>query len=293
MEELPKERVPTPPLPPDATPLKTQVSGHFYGQKETKLGMLELKDGTLVKPLIPHKGDKEWVFYHSVFEPSESMTKDIENLRPLLAQYFGIWNTPLHPGINYIKLENITQKFSKPCILDVKVGPRSWQPGSSDEKRVRETQKYPPQSQVGFRLLGLKVYQMASDSYLELDAMYMRKLQPSDILTKGILLYFHVEENIAYKKKILVAFIKQLKKIHDWFSIQTSYHFYASSLLFVYEGLVTDVQIDQELSYEDMVDVRMIDFTHVFPAHGLKDENCFIGVTKLLNQFKAALQLLS
>ena len=93
-----------------------------------------------------------------------------------------------------------------------------------------------------------------------------------------------------------MEFINRLKKIQDWFSVQRSYHFYAASLLFVYEGDLKTVQIQNEhpgLSYESLVDVRMIDFTHVFPADGHKDENFLIGVTKLLEQFEAALEYCS
>ena len=293
-------RVCTPPLPPDATPLKMQVSGHFYGKKATKLGMLELKDGTLVKPLIPPKGDKELLFYKGIFESDEQQSKDIEALRPILAQYYGIWTTPLHPGVEYMKLENVTRKFNKPCVLDVKVGPVTWGPDTPPDKKVREMLKYPPQSQVGFRLLGVKVYSVLSDSYMQLDHLHMRSLQPEDVLPKGILVYLNHLENTSYKREIIRAMIVKLKQVRDWFEIQMTYHFYATSLLFIYEGQPIDMHHNCESGSNssndrsvDLVDVRLIDFTHVYAAHGRRDDNYLTGVTKLLYQFEAALECCS
>jgi hypothetical protein len=50
-------------------------------------------------------------------------------------------------------------------------------------------------------------------------------------------------------------FLKRLQSIAKWFEIQRRFHFYSSSLLLIYES---------DPKCAPIVDVRMIDFSHVF-----------------------------
>ena len=57
----------------------------------------------------------------------------------------------------YFRLEDITKKFSQPCIMDAKIGPVTWDPDADQEKIQREKKKYPPVVKTGFQLIGIKV----------------------------------------------------------------------------------------------------------------------------------------
>lgn len=56
-----------------------------------------------------------------------------------------------------MKLEDVTRRFQKPCIMDVKIGQRSYDPFASQEKREQQIRKYPLMEEIGFLLLGMRV----------------------------------------------------------------------------------------------------------------------------------------
>lgn len=57
----------------------------------------------------------------------------------------------------YMRLEDITSKFRKPCVMDLKLGRRVWDDSASQDKIDREMKKYPIQETVGFRIIGMRV----------------------------------------------------------------------------------------------------------------------------------------
>lgn len=57
----------------------------------------------------------------------------------------------------YLKLEDVTRRFQKPCIMDVKIGQKSYDPYASQEKRDQQIKKYPLMEEIGFLLLGMRV----------------------------------------------------------------------------------------------------------------------------------------
>lgn len=57
----------------------------------------------------------------------------------------------------YVKLEDVTRRFVKPCIMDVKLGQRSYDPFASQEKREQQIRKYPLMEEIGFLVLGMRV----------------------------------------------------------------------------------------------------------------------------------------
>jgi hypothetical protein len=63
--------------------------------------------------------------------------------------------------------------------------------------------------------------------------------------------------------RLAAEFLRRLHVVKDYFYSQSSLQFYASSLLFVYDGDTTK---------KPMVDLRMIDFSHVFRVQNARDE---------------------
>ena len=90
-------------------------------------------------------------------------------------------------------------------------------------------------------------------------------------------------------RQLVQFFLRQLKLIESWFISQRSYHFIASSLLFVYDVTAVSHQThSSELDQSDdsnhssrLADLKMIDFTHVFPATDL-DSNYLFGLRSLI-----------
>jgi len=57
----------------------------------------------------------------------------------------------------YIKMENVTRAFVRPCVMDVKVGPVTYDHEADAAKVAREKAKSPSLSQVGFQIVGVRV----------------------------------------------------------------------------------------------------------------------------------------
>lgn len=63
----------------------------------------------------------------------------------------------LNFAVSYLKLEDVTRKFMKPCIMDIKVGPVTYDMEADPEKIKREKSKFPALEEVGFQVVGIKV----------------------------------------------------------------------------------------------------------------------------------------
>ncbi|KAA8581172.1 hypothetical protein FQN60_008523 [Etheostoma spectabile] len=134
----------------------------------------------------------------------------------------------------YLKLEDVTRRFVKPCIMDVKLGQRSYDPFASQEKREQQIRKYPLMEEIGFLVLGMRVYKMCSDTFDSYDQHYGRGLA-KDTIKDGLSKFFH--NGVSLRKDAVSASISRVQCILRWFESQHQLAFYASSLLFVYEGL--------------------------------------------------------
>lgn len=69
----------------------------------------------------------------------------MELLKALISEY------------EFLMLEDVTASYTRPAILDVKMGRITYDPVANEAKREKETIKYPPQRVLGFRLLGYRV----------------------------------------------------------------------------------------------------------------------------------------
>ncbi|XP_044152052.1 inositol polyphosphate multikinase [Bufo gargarizans] len=212
-------------------PLSHQVAGHMYGKD--KVGILQHPDGTVLKQLQPPpRGPRELDFYNMVFS-NDCTDPKLRELQIFLPKYYGTWSPPGSANDLYLKLEDVTRKFNKPCIMDVKIGQKSYDPHASAEKIQQQISKYPLMEEIGFLVLGMRVYHMDSDSFETQNQHYGRSLTKGTI-KHGLSKFFN---NGCYLRKDAVSACLQIvQNILHWFENQNILHFYASSLLFVYDG---------------------------------------------------------
>ncbi|KAM6951587.1 inositol polyphosphate multikinase [Aplochiton taeniatus] len=213
-------------------PLSHQVAGHRYGVD--KVGILQHPDGTVLKQLQPPpRGPRELQFYSTVYA-GDCCDPCLLELQNYLPKYLGTWSSPEKPNDLYLKLEDVTRRFRKPCIMDVKIGQQSYDPFASKEKREQETRKYPLLEEIGFLVLGMRVYKQESNGYVTHDSHYGRGLN-KETVKDGLSKFFH--NGCCLRKDVVLASMLKIQRILRWFSSQRQFTFYASSLLFVYEGL--------------------------------------------------------
>ena len=96
--------------------------------------------------------------------------------------------------------------------------------------------------------------------------------------------------------ELVQIIVDKIKAIRDVFEIQRRYKIYASSLLLAYDSDAVRKYKQGFLKKEDLqkfVNIKLIDFAHVFSADGERDDNFLEGLNNLLDLFTRFLQRVS
>ncbi|XP_052763416.1 inositol polyphosphate multikinase-like isoform X2 [Mya arenaria] len=222
-----------PHLPRGASIPRNQVAGHKH-EGRSKLGMLEHDDGSILKALQkPPRGTRELHFYQQIFEPS-CTDPDILKLRNLMPKFCGAYQFDEYPEVTYIKLENIVAGFRRPCVVDIKMGKKTYDPEAGPAKIAKEITKFPHVEKFGFQFTGMQTYDPAEQRIKFYDKFFCRKLGEDEVLRKGLGYYFNIKHGL--RKDAIQLILDKLCEIEKWFLTQRKFSFYASSLLLVYEG---------------------------------------------------------
>jgi 1D-myo-inositol-tetrakisphosphate 5-kinase/inositol-polyphosphate multikinase len=172
----------------------------------------------------------------------------------------------------HLLLQDVTANFSKPCVMDLKMGTQSYEPDASEEKRAQEFAKYQQQARFGFRIVGMRFYDPSHPEADETGFRFFRKeygrsLATRESVSDAFRLFFSAgltapsEANSGpaetMRCRSVTTLLNQLRLLSRWFDDNKSIAFYSSSLLVVYEG---DVSVGTN---RDVTNVKMIDFGRV------------------------------
>ncbi|XP_053658653.1 inositol polyphosphate multikinase-like [Anopheles marshallii] len=296
-------------LPAGVLQLENQVAGHTAAQG--CLGLLKTpSNGTILKPTGKVLcGVREIAFYERL-EKARQRKHDhanaVDQLWALLCQvvpkYFG------HPmltidgkEVEFIQLEDLTQGLEWPCIMDVKIGRRTWDPLATPEKRKAEENKYKAcRQRFGLCIPGFQLYSVRDRGLLIRHGKDYGKKLTEDNIRDAFLLYLNATEDGRVSRMLLEQFLHDLRLIRDWAHKQTMYRLYSSSVLLVYDAARLDEpdrsteqqreSLTNSNSTRNSVRARMIDFAHAFPTESSEadtvDENYLQGVDSLVDIFE-------
>lgn len=196
----------------------------------------------------------------------------------------------------HLALEDLTRGYCKPCVIDIKMGQQTYEPTASEHKKQREVLKCPYQATTGYRITGMKVFDLRTQTYQCKEKQYGRSLAPGQ-LCDALSFFFH--NGLHLRRDVVLSVVQQLEQILVWLQCQNSLHFYCSSLLIIYDGApVTDVggeiggmpgprtlplQAHSTSSATDLVRVKMIDFAHTLPSPGGIDLGYILGLRNLIS----------
>ncbi|KXN91930.1 Inositol polyphosphate multikinase [Leucoagaricus sp. SymC.cos] len=276
--------------------LSTQVGGHA--------GVLTTEDGELlIKPALP----RELEFYQKLqsdeklatllpFAPKFLGTLRLEGeVDDTKSQEGGVAVKPLL-SIQSIVLENISYPFSRPNIMDIKLGTVLYDDGASPEKvermikRARETTSL----ETGIRLTGFQVHDNVTGQAVITPKSYGKSIKVAD-LPEGIAKFFPVGKLVTESltdcscglpatllRPILQGIRGDIQEIRDIFA-ELELRMVGGSLLIMYEG-----------DWGKAREVKLIDFAHtkVVPGEG-PDKGVLLGMDTVLKLLDGRLESLA
>ena len=221
-----------------------------------------------------------------------------------------------------VVLENVTENFTKPNVLDVKLGARLWADDAPQAKREKlEKQSSETTSgTLGLRIAGMRIWQGLQtdnplqgnvDGYMSYDKDYGRQLTAENV-HQGFEKFFLLKDRETPSNimtQVILRFVKDLKGLQHVVENEES-RMYSSSVLFVYEGdstalqqafqserdyfqpsrqLPHEVDDDHEVDNVDEVQLpaiqvlKLIDFAHAKWTPGQgADENMLHGIANVI-----------
>mmetsp|Transcript_5955 Transcript_5955/g.7253 ORF Transcript_5955/g.7253 Transcript_5955/m.7253 type:complete len:399 (+) Transcript_5955:102-1298(+) len=166
--------------------------------------------------------------------------------------------------IKYIRLEDLTLPFSRPNILDLKIGTRVYGVNDDPEKVRRKMRKsaLTTSKSLGLRLCGMQVYNSIDDGYKFRDKFFGRDLDNGGF-EKCIKEFFSSQDG-KLRISVMENLIQRIEELLKVVAEQKSFQFFSSSLLFICEGCLTS---DQKRLHGNVkndnyqrIDLRFIDF---------------------------------
>ncbi|CAB3407606.1 unnamed protein product [Caenorhabditis bovis] len=179
----------------------------------------------------------------------------------------------------FLLLENVVAHFSRPCVLDLKVGTRQHGDDASESKRRRQLMKcrQSTSATLGVRMVGMQLYEAETKTY-----SYVEKMEGRRIDAVGFRAY--VRRFVKCCGCARAARIRhKLSMLRSLLAESEGYRFFSASILIAFDAEAADS------SNEDAVKVNIIDFAHsTFSGffedmqYSGADEGCMLGIDSIL-----------
>ncbi|EWC43391.1 hypothetical protein DRE_07707 [Drechslerella stenobrocha 248] len=208
-------------------------------------GVLRDESGALIiKPCLP----KEVAFYQAsaahpafarwmpTFMGTLQLTPQDPSTAPALPSASDA--APKKPLETSIVLSNLTFGFTKPCVMDVKLGAQLWDDDAPLDKRARldAVSDVTTSRPLGMRIAGMKVWKGATKSdYQIYDKNYGRTFSADSVIDGFKEFLFSGDIDDAHAKMIAGRFAAKVEEVLAVLENQES-RMFSASLLFVYEG---------------------------------------------------------
>jgi hypothetical protein len=131
-----------------------------------------------------------------------------------------------------LELEDLTRWYQHPCIMDIKIGFRTWysHADSSYIERCRQKDSTTTQATLGFKICGMQVYRHARGGYWRASKRWCKTL-PEVLVDKALVSFAHNEHGLrpvdVYGGP--TGAVAQLRDLEAWFSHQVDFHFNSAS----------------------------------------------------------------
>lgn len=255
-----------------------QVAGHL--PEDGAGGSLVDKSGQFYKPLQSGpRGINELNFYSQIFSLEFLQIEDKEEskrrlqIRQLIPEFFG---SLFIRNQQFLVLQDAVFGYSKPSIMDIKIGFRTWHPGADEDYKLKAKQKDSSTTQgtIGFRICGMQVYNKLEKQFHRMTKSTCQKMSETQVFES--LKKFGDNQSGLNPQHVYNTAIVQLRDLQDWSLNQSMFNFYSTSVLLIYDG---GAECEDDLK----VQVKFIDFAHAYSTNGTKDSNFSDGLTSFIN----------
>ncbi|VDK45619.1 unnamed protein product [Anisakis simplex] len=166
----------------------------------------------------------------------------------------------------FVLLENVVAQYSRPCIIDLKMGTRQYGDDASAQKRASQTYKCrtSTSAQMGVRLVGMQLYKEETGTYFYVNKYDGRQMD-CDAFRETLSEYF-----IKAGRHRTITSLKKLDHLRKLLVDADGFRFFSSSLLIAY-----DAKCDNDVD-DRCIDIRMIDFAHS-TFNGFLDDQRYSG----------------
>lgn len=232
----------------------------------------------------------------------------------------GLWPTGLLPKYygrvngDAIRIENLTFGYSRPCVLDLKMGVQTVE---DDESSILKKLKMTALDVVtrtksaGCRLEGLSMYRTLENRRVKGTKAQSHSISANvGVSLQDVLMFFLTDES-GVRTDVALRFQTAIEGILEQFKKNDRYRFIGSSILLIYDNdnrapymhwaralrklhfIRPDLRLNEDqisgLTRRTKCDVRMIDFAHTGPMpKGMKrDEGYITGLHTILKALKA------
>ncbi|CAH0564360.1 unnamed protein product [Brassicogethes aeneus] len=217
-------------MPSEMEILGNQVAGHMNDGK--CIGMIKHND-TVLKPTVAKEcHERENYFYR---ELSNTVDRSMIPLRDLVPKYHGNITVPINgKDVECIALEDLTKDFKEPCIMDIKIGRRTWDPKASYQKIMSEEKKYIDcRRDLGFCIPGFQVYKVFNDELCKFGKDYGKQLDKESAID-AIKMFLNADQGFC--RSLIVQILATLWRIQHWARNQQRLRLYSSSILLIYDA---------------------------------------------------------
>eukprot|EP00056_Hartaetosiga_gracilis_P008595 m.123411 g.123411 ORF g.123411 m.123411 type:complete len:421 (+) comp12948_c0_seq5:174-1436(+) len=153
-------------------------------------------------------------------------------------------------------LENLTDEMTKPCIMDLKMGTRTFKDNATEKKRIRALEKAAETTTagMGLRVCGIKLYNKVTGKYSFEDKYIGRKLTQNTI-KDTFQQFLGLNGDVDLRERVVSILCERIHRLRFVIASLPLHRFYSTSLLLIFDACPKDPKTA-------VADLRMIDFAN-------------------------------